>query len=122
MLGSLITILVCQLLGEVVTRLTRMPVPGPVLGMVILFCLLVFFPRRLPEDIEATGGFLLRYLALLFVPAGVGIITNLEILRKNWAPIAGVIVAGTMITIAVTGLVMQALNRRYLMHRQKERS
>jgi holin-like protein len=112
MLGSLTLILLCQLIGEVITRLTKLPVPGPVIGMVLLFCGLAFCPGRLPSEIEKAGGFLLRYLALLFVPAGVGVITHLDLLLKSWAPIAGVIVIGTLATIGVTGLVMKFLNRR----------
>ncbi|QSV44757.1 CidA/LrgA family protein [Geobacter benzoatilyticus] len=112
MLGSLTLILACQLIGEIITRLTGIPVPGPVIGMVLLFCGLVFFPRKVPKEVETAGGFLLRYLALLFVPAGVGVITNLDLLMKSWLPISGTIIIGTLATIAVTGLVMQSLNRR----------
>lgn len=112
MLGSLTLILICQLIGEIITRLTRIPVPGPVIGMILLFCGLVFFPRRMPSEVEAVGGFLLRYLALLFVPAGVGVITHLDLLMKSWAPLSGAIIIGTLATIAVTGLVMKFLNRR----------
>ncbi|ABB31442.1 LrgA family protein [Geobacter metallireducens RCH3] len=112
MLGSLTLILICQLIGEIITRLTRIPVPGPVIGMVLLFCGLVFFPRRMPSEVETVGGFLLRYLALLFVPAGVGVITHLDLLMKSWAPLFGAIIVGTLATIGVTGLVMKFLNRR----------
>ncbi|MBT1076866.1 CidA/LrgA family protein [Geobacter grbiciae] len=113
MLGSLTLILICQLIGEIITRLTRIPVPGPVIGMILLFCGLVFFPRRMPSEVETVGGFLLRYLALLFVPAGVGVITHLDLLMKSWAPLSGAIIVGTLATIGVTGLVMQLLNRRF---------
>lgn len=112
MLGSLTLILLCQLLGESIAKLAKLPIPGPVLGMVLLFCALVFLPKRLPADLEATGGTLLRYLALLFVPAGVGVITHLDLLARSWAPIAGAVTIGTFITIAVTALVMQGMNRR----------
>jgi holin-like protein len=113
MLGALTLILLCQLVGEIITKLTKMPVPGPVIGMVILFCILYFFPAKMPHEVETVGGFLLRYLALLFVPAGVGVITNLDLLMRSFGPIAGVIVVGTFVTIAVTGVVMQLMNRRY---------
>lgn len=112
MLGSLTLILLCQLIGEIVTKVTGMPVPGPVLGMVILFCILLISGDRLPEGVNGTGGFLLRYLALLFVPVGVGIVTHLDLLARFWAPIAGVIILGTLVTVAVTGAVMQWCNRR----------
>ncbi len=113
MLGSLTLILICQLIGEIITRLTKLPVPGPVIGMVILFCGMFFYPRQMPDEVETVGGFLLRYLALLFVPAGVGVVTHLDLLMKSWAPISGTIIVGTLAAIAVTGLVMKFLNRRF---------
>lgn len=110
MLGNLTIILLCQLIGEVITRITKLPVPGPVLGMAILFTGLML-RDRIPDDLETVGGFLLRILSLLFVPAGVGVVTNLDLLVKSWLPIAGAIIIGTAVTIAVTGLLMQFLNR-----------
>ena len=119
MLGSLILILICQLIGEIITKLTKVPVPGPVIGMALLFCLLFFHSRRMPDEIETVGGFLLRYLALLFVPAGVGVVTHLDLLAKSLAPISSSIIIGTLVTIAVTGLAMKFFNRR-LIAAQKE--
>lgn len=118
MIGYLTLILFCQLIGEIIVRMAKLPIPGPVIGMVILFCGLAL-RRKMPSDLETVGGFLHRYLPLLFVPAGVGIITNLDLLMKSWAPFAGAIVVGTVITIAVTSVVMQFLNRRHITH-QKE--
>jgi holin-like protein len=112
-IGNITLILFCQLIGEIFTKLTKLPIPGPVIGMVILFCGLLL-RRKMPSELETVGGFLHRYLPLLFVPAGVGIITNVDLLIKSWAPLVGAIVIGTAITIAVTGIVMQLLNRRYV--------
>lgn len=113
MLKYLTLILFCQLVGEIITCLTKMPIPGPVIGMVILFCWLVVH-RKIPSELEEAGGLLLRYLPLLFVPAGVGVIVYLDLLIKSWMPIAAAILIGTVLTIAVTGAVMQFLNRRQI--------
>lgn len=113
MIGYLTLILFCQLIGEIITRLTKLPIPGPVIGMVILFCGLLL-RRKMPSELETVSGFLHRYLPLLFVPAGVGIITNLDLLMRSWAPLTGAIIIGTALTIAVTGVVMQLLNRRHI--------
>ncbi len=113
-MGYLTLILICQLLGEIVARLARLPVPGPVIGMVILFCGLLL-RRGIPEGLETSGGYLLRILPMLFVPAGVGIVTHLDVLRRSWAAFGGAVVVGTALTIAVTGLVMQLAVR----HRAK---
>ncbi len=118
MLSYLTLILFCQLIGEIIVRMAELPIPGPVIGMVILFCGLAL-RQQMPSRLETVGGFLHRYLPLLFVPAGVGIITNLDLLIAFWAPFAGAIIIGTVTTIAVTALIMQLLNRRHLKH-QKE--
>jgi holin-like protein len=112
-LKYLTLILCCQLVGEIITKVARLPIPGPVIGMVLLFCGLVLH-RKIPSELDEAGGLLLRYLPLLFVPAGVGVITYLDLLVKSWAPIAAAILIGTVLTIAVTGIVMQFLNRRQL--------
>jgi holin-like protein len=109
--GYLTLILCCQLIGEVIARLAGLPIPGPVIGMVVLFCGLVVRGGT-PKGLEEAGGLLLRNLPLLFVPAGVGVIAHMEILRRSWAAITGAIIIGTVLTIAVTGLVMQLLNRQ----------
>jgi holin-like protein len=109
--GYLTLILCCQLGGEIIARLAGLPIPGPVIGMVILFCGLVVRGGT-PKGLEDSAGLLLRNLPLLFVPAGVGVIAYMDLLRKSWAAITGAIIIGTVLTIAVTGLVMQLLNRQ----------
>lgn len=111
MVGYFTLILLCQLAGEVFVKVTDTPVPGPVIGMVILFAGL-YWRDRLPVELEATADVLHRNLALFFVPAGVGIITNLDLMAKSWAPLAGAILLGTAVTIGVTGLVMQRTMKR----------
>jgi len=112
MLRYITLILVCQLAGEIAVKIARVPIPGPVVGMVVLFCWLCC-RRKIPEKLEVVTGFLHGYLPLLFVPAGVGIITNIDLLINSLIPFSGAIIVGTAMTIAVTGLVMQFLNRRH---------
>jgi holin-like protein len=75
----------------------------------------------MPADVETVGAGLLRYLALLFVPAGVGVITHLDLLMTSWAPISGTIIIGTLVAIGVTGLVMKFLNRRFTAPQEETR-
>jgi len=115
-LGYITLLLVCQLAGEVIARLASLPVPGPVLGMALLFAGLVV-RGRVPPEMEVVGGSLLRYLSLLFVPAGVGVIVHLRLLAANLLPVAGAVTIGTLVTIALTGWLMQKLNRNGGHHR-----
>lgn len=103
-------ILACQLIGETITVATDIPVPGPVIGMSILFTGLLI-RRGLPDGLERAGGGLLRHLALLFVPAGVGVMLHVPRLADEWWPVLLAIVPGTLIAIAITALVMQWLGR-----------
>lgn len=103
-------LLVCQLIGEVITRLFLWPVPGPVLGMVILFCGLLL-RGHVPEGLNTVTGGLLQNLSLLFVPAGVGVMLHAQLLAKNWAALSIALVLSAVITIVVTGLVMSWATR-----------
>jgi holin-like protein len=112
MLGALAALLLCQLAGEMLARAFGLPVPGPVIGMVLLFAALLARRRAAPEALARTADGLLGHLGLLFVPAGVGVVLHLPLLARDWAPLAVVILAGTLLAIGVTGLLAQALLRR----------
>jgi holin-like protein len=110
MLESLTLLVVCQFAGEVATRFLGLPLPGPVLGLLLLLAFLIWRGGPTPEQ-EATGNWLLRQFGLLFVPAGVGVITQLDALRDNWLPLVVAIPLSTLAGLAVTGWVMQRLDR-----------
>lgn len=103
-------ILICQLLGETIQVASAVPVPGPVIGMVILFAGLMI-RRRLPDGLSATAGGLLKHLALLFVPAGVGVMLHVPRLADEWWPVFLAIVPGTLIAIVITALFVERLGR-----------
>ena len=71
-LQGLAWLLVLQLAGEALSRALSLPVPGPVVGMMLLWPALSFTPVR--EQVTQTARFLLAHLSLLFVPVGVGVI------------------------------------------------
>tara|TARA_R110002020_G_scaffold48855_12_gene139612 strand:- start:16179 stop:16547 length:369 start_codon:yes stop_codon:yes gene_type:complete len=110
MLSALTLILTCQLAGELITRFLGLPVPGPVAGMVILFALLAI-KGTVPDAIGAVADGLLKNLALLFVPAGVGVMAHFGLLGQDWLPISVALIGSTLMTIAVTALVMSRLAR-----------
>lgn len=115
MIGALATLLVCQLLGEVAARGLGLPVPGPVLGMALLFALLLMRGEGADAagtPLGSTVDAMLGNLGLLFVPAAVGVVVYLPLLAREWAPISCAILGGTLAAIAATGLLAQALLRR----------
>ena len=107
MIGALAILLAFQLLGELLVHLGGLPVPGPVLGMVLLF-LTLLGRGALPESLRSTAQTLLSHLSLLFVPAGVGIIQHGARLAEEWLAVAIALLLSTLLTVAVTALVMRA--------------
>ena len=99
MLEALTLILLCQLFGEVCVLLTGLPVPGPMLGMLLLLAWLVL-RGGLAESVARTADTLLSHLSLLFVPAGVGVLVHWEKMRGQWVAIAAALVLGTLATLA----------------------
>lgn len=110
MVGAITVIFCCQLAGELIVAATKMPVPGPVIGMAILLLGLIV-RGGVPEGIAAAGDALLRNLALLFVPAGVGVMLHIALIGREALAISVALVASTLVTIAVTALSMQAFQR-----------
>jgi holin-like protein len=104
-------LLLCQLAGEIIARLSGLPVPGPIIGMVLLFFGLLI-KGGLPEGLEKVGNAFLSHLSLLFVPAGVGVMVHFQLLAREWLAISIALVFSTAATVAVTGWVMQRLVRR----------
>ena len=111
MLGALTILLVYQLVGEVVVQLARLPVPGPVVGMLLLFVSL-WVRGRIAEPLRDTANGILQHLSLLFVPAGVGVMVHFARVSGEWLPIVVAVLGSTALAIAVSALVMQALMRR----------
>lgn len=108
MVNALLALLVFQLIGEVLVRGLGLPVPGPVVGMLLLFAALRM-RGAVPKPLESVSQGLLNNLALLFVPAGVGVMVHLELLRGAWLPLLLAIVLSTVVTLAATALVMRWL-------------
>ena len=119
MIQGFVVLLLCQLAGEAASRGFGLPVPGPVLGLVVLFVGLRWYARRRPAEAEPPEGLarvsdgLLQSLALLFVPAGAGVVQHLGPLREHGAALAVALVGSTVLTLAVTAFAFTAVARRF---------
>lgn len=103
MLFCFLVLLVFQFLGEGLTRLFALPIPGPVMGMMLLFFTLIKFPRLLTK-LESAAMMMLQHLSLLFIPAGVGIMVSLSQVGDHWLAIVVAMVVSTLLTMIVTAL------------------
>jgi len=96
-----------QSAGEALSHLLSLPVPGPVVGMVLLLLALRWEPVQ--QAVAPAAGFLLTHLSLLFIPVGVGVMTHLDMLGAYGLRLLAVIVLSTWAGMAATALVLRAL-------------
>jgi putative effector of murein hydrolase LrgA (UPF0299 family) len=114
MIEAIAAVLLCQLAGEGLQRALGLPVPGPVIGLVLLFLCLVLRGRLQPgaapvreTPLGVLAGFLLAHLSLLFVPAGVGIIGQWEVVSRHGLGLFVALIVSTASALAVTALVFR---------------
>ena len=115
MLYALATLFAFQLLGELVVRITGLPLPGALIGTLLLLLGLLFY-RRLPKPLEETAGVLLQNMMLLFIPVIAGVMLEFDHLRREWLPFVLACVLGSAITFAAT-----ALTFRFFLQRQRSK-
>lgn len=105
-------ILSFSFLGEVLSKVFNLPVPGSVIGMLLLFLALQFKVLKV-KDVETVGGFLLGNLSILFLPAGVGIMVYFPVIKDTWWLLLIVSLITTAFTVAFVGVIVQAVKRRF---------
>ena len=110
-LAGITWLLLFQCMGEALVRLAALPIPGPVVGMALLFAALSV-RGSVPAALDTTADGLARHLSLLFVPAGVGVMLHVSRVAAEWLPIAVALVVSTVLAIAASALVFQWLARR----------
>lgn len=111
MLKGIIVLLVFQFLGECVAKLFELLVPGPVIGMVLLLIFLMIRKSSF-ESLDNAVFIHLRYLPLLFIPAAMGIITQADVISKEFWAITISLLVGTIIALAFTAKLMDYLTIR----------
>jgi putative effector of murein hydrolase LrgA (UPF0299 family) len=116
LIGALAVLFGFELLGETVRGIARLPIPGPVIGMLLLAAALSLRDDRGPvggreaaetSDLDQTADSLVSHMGLLFVPAGVGVIAQFTLLKAQWLPILGGVLGSTLLGLVVTALVMR---------------
>ena len=108
MLPAFTILLLFQCLGEGIVFLLKLPIPGPVAGMLLLMSALIAWPK-LQDMVEQGANTLLSHLSLLFVPAGVGIVATAASGSGHWFAILASLAGSTVLALAVTGLLLRGL-------------
>jgi holin-like protein len=96
--------------GEALRYLLDLPVPGNVIGMVLIFISLKTGIIKL-EAVKPASDKLIKYMVLFFVPYGVGLIDLADVIKANWLSIVVAVIASTIITLYVTAIIEQKLEK-----------
>ncbi len=110
MLQGMVLLLLFQVMGEGLGALFSLPVPGNVMGMGLML-LALLSGRVKAEWLEEAAELLLSYMAMFFVPAGVGVMLYLDLITREWLPIVAGTVISTFVVMAVTGWTVKLLDR-----------
>lgn len=108
---GIFAILACWCAGNLLSMLIGGYVSGNIIGMVLLYAALHFRIVK-AADVAPTAKFLLRTMALFFVPFGVGLMVSYHAIADNLPAIVVASVVSTALVIAVIGLVYQKMNKR----------
>ena len=98
MITALSLILAFQLVGEILSRSLDLPLPGPVVGLCLLVTACILRPA-LADRLRSTAQGLLAHLSLFFVPAGVGIVAHLPLLRDQGLALLAAIAGSTVLAL-----------------------
>ena len=105
-----IILLFCAL-GEGLRVLLPLPIPASVYGLILLLAALLTGIMKL-ERVEETADFLVEIMPVMFIPAGVGLLTAWGVLKPIWLPVVAITILTTVIVMVVTGRVTQFVIRK----------
>jgi holin-like protein len=110
MVQAFALLLVFQLVGEVAAQSLQLPVPGPLIGMLLLFAALLA-RGRLSDELRETAGSMLRHLMLLFIPAVTGVMMYFDRIAREGLPFLAACILGAAVTLVATALTLQWMLR-----------
>jgi len=108
MIQGLVQLFIFQALGELLAKFALPFIPGPVLGLVLLLAFLSI-RGHVPASIDLVGGNILQHLGLLFIPASVGVVLYLPLLKANAWAISAALIISVVATVAVTAGLLKVL-------------
>ena len=116
MLNSIFLIFLFQLIGELVQKVLEFNIPGPVIGLILLLSILLLSKKydyiviqNLKINLINSAENLVNYIPLFFLPVGVGVVMHLSFLEGSLVKVLFIIVFGTLVTLALTALLMEKL-------------
>ena len=101
MLYAITALFALQLLGEAIVHFTQLPLPGALVGTLLLLAALIIHGRT-PQALERVGTVLLQNMMLLFIPVIAGVMLEFDNLARQWQPFVLACIFGAAITFVAT--------------------
>ena len=104
--------------GEIMKYFIPLPIPGSIYGLILMFVLLLTKVIKV-DHVKETGEFLIEIMPLMFIPAGVGLMTSWGALKPILVPVIVILVATTILAMGIGGRVTQSIMRSK--HKKEEK-
>ncbi|MDI3323659.1 CidA/LrgA family protein [Pontibacterium granulatum] len=111
MVVGFLILIACQLMGEIIVFSLDIPVPGAVVGMVLLLIGLMV-RGEVERGLRTSAEGLLSILPLMLVPAGVGLMVHFQLIAAEWVAILVALVLSTFVTLLLVTLLLKWMNAR----------
>ena len=109
---QLMIIFMISLVGEGISSVFHLPVPGSIIGLVLLFLALQFKLLRL-RHISMVGNFLLANMTILFLPPAGGIRDKFQVIAPYLLPIILIVLGAIVLNVCVIAVVVQLIKTRF---------
>lgn len=107
-LKQIAIILGISFVGEILHWMIPISIPASIYGIIILFMLLKCKMIK-EEDIKEISGFLIEIMPVLFIPAGVGVITSWELIKSSWLTYTLILIISTVLVMGISGKVTDVI-------------
>ncbi|MCF2624909.1 CidA/LrgA family protein [Fusobacterium perfoetens] len=106
MFKQFLILLVINFAGVIIQNLFHLPLPGTILGMLILFILLWTKVLKV-ESVEKVCDFLILNMIIFFLPPAVELLEYMTLLKTGFFKILILLIVTTVITMVVTGKTVE---------------
>lgn len=108
---GLIILTLCLWVGNIISKIIPIMIPGSIIGLLLLFFLLAF--QLIPTCwIKNSCNLFMRYMTVLFIPAAMGIMDNYSLLLENWIPIIFSTIGGSLIVLIFTAFLTENFQKK----------
>ena len=109
---QLMIIFSISIIGEGISSVFHLPIPGSIIGLILLFLALQFKLLRL-RHVSMVGNFLLANMTILFLPPAVGIMDKFQVIAPYLLPIILIVLGAIVLNVCVIAVVVQLIKTRF---------